>query len=285
MRTFFDRINTTNSTLIISILAIFLTGTSISQDSIPNNSFEYWNSPTMAKNWETTNIFLPPGVATCTRDTNAYSGNYAIQLKTIKMDDILIPGVATLGDVEINSVSGGVPFTNRPNSLSGFVKHPGQDSVFVAIQFFKNGQMIGGGSWGATDSIPSYTSFSAQIEFFSNENPDTMNIVFLTDPNKQGSTLIIDDLHLETQTGATINKEIKKLHIFPNPAINEINIDPQTTSIYDYSVYNISGVRVKEGNNIIGNKKVNLSILNPGTYIIVVKGDNKVLGREVFIKS
>ncbi len=282
MKTFIDKFYIKSSTLII---AIFVSLTSMAQDSIPNYSFEYWYSPTIAHNWETTNIFLPPGTAPCTRDTNAYNGNYAMKLKTIKMEDILIPGVATLGNVEINSVSGGVPFTNRPNSLSGFLMHPGQDSVFIAIQFFKNGQMIGGGSWGTTDTIPSYAPFSVPIEFFSNENPDTMNIVFLTDPNKQGSTMIIDGLQLETQTRMATNKEIKKLRIYPNPAINEINIDPQTTSTYNYYVYDISGVSMKEGNNIRGNKKVNLSILNPGTYIIVIKGDNKVLGREVFIKS
>ena len=273
------------TTLIISILTIFLAGTSTSQDTIPNNSFEYWFSPTMAQNWETTNIFLPPGLATCTWDTNAYSGNYAMRLKTIKVDDILIPGVATLGHVEINSVSGGVPFTSRPNSLSGFVKHPGLDSIFIAIQFFKNGQMIGGGSWGATDSIISYTSFSVPIEFFSNENPDTVNIVFLTDPNKQGSTLIIDDLHLEIQTGTAAREEIKKLHIFPNPVINELNIDPQTTTTYSYAIYNLSGTKLKEENNIRGHKKANLRMLKRGTYIVVVSGEDKVLGREIFIKS
>ncbi len=286
MKKCFDKFNTVNSTLIISILSIFLSVTAIAQDSIPNYNFENWYSPETPHNWETTNIFLPPGFATCTRDTNAYNGNYAIQLKTIKMDDFLIPGVATLGHVELYSVSGGIPFTKRPNSLSGFVKHPGQgDSVFIAIQFFKNGQIIGGGTWGTTDSIPSYTSFSAPIEFLSNENPDTMNIVFLTDPNKQTSTLIVDDLHLEIQTATSSHKEIKKFHIYPNPVINHLNIDPQSTTIYDYAIYGISGKKFQEENNIQGLKKANLSILNPGTYIIIVTGEDKVLGRELFIKS
>ena len=286
MKKCFDKFNTVNSTLIISILSIFLSVTVIAQDSIPNYNFENWYTSETPHNWETTNIFLPPGLATCTRDTIAYNGNYAMKLKTIKVDDFLIPGVATLGHVEIYSVSGGIPFTKRPNSLSGFVRHPGQgDSVFIAIQFFKNGQTIGGGTWGTTDSIPSFTSFSAPIEFSSNENPDTMNIVFLTDPNKQGSTMIIDDLQLEIQTGTATFKEIKKLHIYPNPTINHLIIDPQSTTTYDYAIYNISGRKLQEENNIRGRKKANLSILNPGTYIIVVKGEDRVLGRELFIKS
>jgi hypothetical protein len=278
--------NNTKTTLIISIIAIIFSATSMAQDSIPNNDFENWYSSTTPYNWETTNIFLPPGIATCTQDSNAYNGNLAIRLEMIKVDEFLIPGVATLGHVEFNSVSGGIPYTDKPNSMSGFVKHPEHgDSVFVAIQFFKNGQIIGSGTWGTSDSIPAYTSFSAPIQFFSNENPDTMNIILLTDPNKQGSVLIVDDLHLEIQTGTTSNKEIKKLHIYPNPAINELNIDPQTITYYDYSIYNISGKKLQEENNILGRGKANLGILNPGTYIIVVRENDKILGRELFIKS
>ncbi|NOX45692.1 MAG: T9SS type A sorting domain-containing protein [Chlorobi bacterium] len=286
MKTPHNKFNISKSTLIVSIFALFFSANTISQDSIPNNSFEDWYSATTPSDWQTTNIYLPPGTATCTPDSNAYSGNIAIRLKTIKLDDFLIPGVATLGNVEIYSVSGGIPYTGKPSSLTGYVVHPGYgDSVFVAIQFFKNGQIIGGGTWGTTDSIPSYTSFSAPIQFYSNVNPDTMNIVLLTDPNKQGSTLIVDDLHLEIQTGTTMNKEIRKLHIYPNPATDELNIDPRTTNYYDYSIYSISGKKLQGENNIRGRKKAKLNILNPGTYIIVVREDDKVLGSELFIKS
>jgi hypothetical protein len=286
MKTPYNKFNIAKSTLIVSIFAIFFSTNAITQDSIPNNSFENWYSSTIPSDWQTTNIFLPPETTTCTQDSNAYNGNLAIHLKTIKLDDFLIPGVATLGNVEINSVSGGIPYTDKPNSIIGFVKHPGQgDSVFVAIQFFKNGQIIGGGIWGTSDSIPSYTSFSAPIQFYSNENPDTMNIIILTDPNKQGSTLIVDDLHLEIQTGMKTNKKIEKLHIYPNPATNELNIDLETTTYYNYSIYNISGTKLQEENNIHGRRKANISILNPGTYIIVVMENDIILGRELFIKS
>ena len=278
--------NISKQTWAISILAILFSVTAMAQDSIPNNDFENWYSATTPYNWETTNIFLPPGTATCIADSNAYNGNLAMQLKTIKLDDFLIPGVATLGHVEIYSTSGGIPYTDKPNSLSGFVKHPGQgDSIFVAVQFFNKGQLIGAGTWGTTDSIPNYTSFTAPIQFYSNENPDTMNIVLLTDPNKQGSTFIVDDLHLEIQTGVTMKREIKRLHIYPNPATNELNIDPQTQAYYDYSIYSNSGEKLQGENNIRGRKKTNLNILDPGTYIIVVMEDNKILGRELFIKS
>lgn len=258
------------------------------QDTIPNSGFEYWNSATTVKYWETTNIFLPPGTNTCFRTEDSHSGDYAMLLQTIKIDGDLIPGVATCGTIDYYSASGGAPYTDRPSVLTGYVKHPGHnDSVFIAVQFFKNGEQIGGGIWGTKDSIPEYSQFIAPISYNSSVTPDTVNIIILTDWNKQGSTLMVDDLEFSIQTSTlTHSTPSSKLNVYPNPASNFINIETPFDANYTVQIFNLSGIKVKEMISGFVCCRIDIGNLPLGTYVLVVESaDRKQIKRKIIIKS
>lgn len=74
-----------------------------------------------------------------------------------------------------------------------------------------------------------------------------------------GSTLGIDKL------------EVSKFNIYPNPAINFINIDSEI-KVEKYQIFSISGQKLMEGFEI---NKINISELNSGLYFIKFEIDNK----------
>ena len=177
-----------------------------SQDTIQNGGFETWYTPNYVQHWQTTNNVLPPGFVNCTQTSNSHTGNFAMQMKTIDMDGYLIPGVLTLGTVGIGFTSGGVPFTGKPVALHLFIRHPSAgDEIFLATEFFLEGEVIGGGSWSTTDSIAEYTEIVIPINYTSNFNPDTMNITLLTDAFTEGSMIQVDDVSVEYPITATSN--------------------------------------------------------------------------------
>lgn len=273
--------------LFVLLLTLAFSNSLISQDSIPNAGLEYWFSGSSPKHWETTNMFLPFGLTTCFRSEDSHSGEYAMLMQTIKLEDDLIPGVATIGKLEYYTASGGVPYTERPTALTGYVKHPGNgDSVFIAVQFFKNGIEIGSGIWGTKDSIPEYSQFVAPISYSNSMNPDTMNIVMLTDWNKQGSTLIIDDLELSIQTGIEKPTTSNRLHLYPNPAQNCLNVETDIKSIQSIKIYNLAGIEIRRMENALGKERIDISNFNPGTYLLTIEGESKdQFERKLFIKN
>ncbi len=131
-------------TFIISI--VFSLVYAYGQDTIPNGNFENWITVYNPESWETTNLLLPPGVNNCTRSTSSYTGTYALYMESIDLDGMVVPGVATLGTLEIYNTKGGIPFTSKPVALTGFYQHPSSgDEILIGVEFFKDGAEIGGG--------------------------------------------------------------------------------------------------------------------------------------------
>jgi hypothetical protein len=166
-------------------MAILFSGNIFAQDTLPNPDFEQWITNTIPNSWSSTNTLLPPGNIVCFRTTNSQTGNYAVQLKTIDLDGMAVPGVLTLGYVGMGFTAGGIAFTQKPLSLKGYIRHPSYgDEVMIIAEFYKNGNQIGSGFWSTTDSIGDYTEFVAPIVFQSMDTPDTLNITIITDQNQ-----------------------------------------------------------------------------------------------------
>ncbi|MCB2221623.1 MAG: T9SS type A sorting domain-containing protein [Bacteroidetes bacterium] len=259
---------------------------SYAQDIIPNGGFENWAGFNVPAQWQTTNQFMPPGIFTIQKSDSAFEGNFAMEMETIDLDGMLVPGVATLGILEIGSTHGGIPFTARPLSLSGYVKHPSQgDEVMLYIEFLKNGSTIGSGFWSTTDSIGSYSLFQAPITFFSSEDPDTMNITILTDPFGPGSKLYIDGLKLNYPlTEISSKKENENLRIYPNPATNHITVSLEHAAVHSIRIIDMKEVEIK---NIKVNEhekmKINVENLPHGLYFLIIETDQTAI-REKLIK-
>lgn len=265
-------------------IAILFSGNIFAQDTLPNPDYEQWITNTLPKNWSSTNSLLPPGNIVCFQTTNSHTGNYAVQLKTIDLDGMAVPGVLTLGYVGMGFTAGGIAFTQKPVSLKGYIRHPSYgDEVMVIAEFYKNGNPIGSGFWSTTDSIGDYTEFVAPIAFQSTESPDTLNITIITDQNQVGSSLQIDALEFEYTTTSVKEKNSPSATLYPNPCTDRLFLSTLETDPEDILIYDLSGQKIHLDSSIRSGV-IDVTALPTGIYIAELHFQDAVL-RKKFIKQ
>lgn len=261
--------------LFILPIITFISMTIYSQDTIPNNGFENWYSAYYPVSWETINIFLPPGMIGCERSEDTYAGNYAMQLQTVDVDGTLVPGVATSGQLDYYSTSGGEPFTARPSALKAFVKHPTEgDEIQFAVEFFKEGETIGGGSVSITQQLINYEEITIPLDFFVEESPDTVNVTILTDISKPGSSVLVDALSFDMTS--FVENEIKNFsgRLFPNPCSGTLYLEAENREMAVLTVFSLQGKQVYEAKQVYPMHPVQLPSLPEGQYLVSVKSEH-----------
>lgn len=271
--------------LSLSFLVLFLAGVSRTQDSIPNAGFEMWTNPYTPEHWETTNLLIPPGHFTCSRTGNCCQGSWAIQLKTISFEGFIVPGVASLGHIGMGYTEGGVPFTGRPSAIKGWFRHPSKkDEVALYVQFFRNGEEIGGAEWTMSDSVPGYTPFTVPVVFTSPLTPDTINITILTDWIVPGSMLQIDGLEFEfPPVGMGYPDAVPlRIEVSPNPTSGRVRIRLPQEQLCDIAVYNLTGEVVLSLRDVRDEQQVDLTGVPSGVYLVdAVQGEARCSARLI----
>lgn len=274
----------------ITILLTIFASVSMLTAQIPNAGFEQWANSYTPVSWQTTNQMLPAGTHNVIQSPNSTGGDYAIELQTIKIDGMLVPGVATPGELGFGYVSGGVPCSLRPQQVSFSYMHPTRDDeVFVAVMFYKNGNMIGSAEWQETDSTAGYETAELTIGWTSAEYPDTVNMVILTDWNVAGSKIIVDDILFSqtvTSAGSALEQQIT---VRPNPASRNENIIidlphqnvPSEINIFDLSGQKVKNIRVQPGNPTVSFRPDGLK---SGMYIVACEASGQVIRQKVMIR-
>lgn len=198
------------SLLFVLLLGVFI----LTAQTVPNGGFETWTqtgnyaepTPWNSPNPTTASLSL----YTVTRESSVVqSGAYAAKLQTKSFLGLQIPGLLTLGTFNINlvtmeaTITGGTPFTWRPDSLTGYIQYEPKfsDECFIGVLLLKqNGSSwdtLGTGSFTTTATLLSWTRFIIPIDYTSTETPTHLNIIILSsdrDNPQPNSTLYIDNL-------------------------------------------------------------------------------------------
>lgn len=171
------------------LFAFALTGTfalkvGAQNPSIPNGNFETWTEITSetpqnylwSSNDDTYRHNMPFNVV---KSTDAYHGNYAVQMTTRISDGDTVPGIF----VNVNPQSdnpadwqGGFAYSQKPTGMSGYYKSAiaSPDTAFVMAFFYKNGNMIGQYGFYFYGTHNAYTPFSISFSPALPQNPDTV---------------------------------------------------------------------------------------------------------------
>ncbi|MFN8299799.1 MAG: T9SS type A sorting domain-containing protein [Chitinophagales bacterium] len=199
------------------LLLMLLTGTFTgAYAQIPNPGFENWHSqgfPSYSDpdSWGTlnsaTSIISVYTAEKVTAAGDVHSGTAAIRLTTryISFANATAPGAAVTGSINTNnqSLQGGFPYTSRPLKLTGWFKGTpaAADTNRVEVYLFKRQGAtqitVGEGVFINTANVGTYTQFSANITYHTNDIPDTARIVLWSsspDYPVQNSVFYVDDL-------------------------------------------------------------------------------------------
>jgi hypothetical protein len=179
---------------LILIIIVLTTMSIIAEAQIPNNDFENWTNNITAS---------PEGWLTfgkITQVSPGFSGNYAIRIERDSLNPGA-PGAILYGTPTGNTVSGGTPFTDRPDSLVGFFKYNIKtgDSAWILVSLKLKGIPVSNdtGYIIGTDTA-GFERIALKIHYLSGETPDSLILaVTSTNPDRplNGSYIIVDSLH------------------------------------------------------------------------------------------
>ncbi|MCF8302001.1 MAG: PCMD domain-containing protein [Bacteroidales bacterium] len=263
---------------LLTITAFFFSASLLAQD-IPNDGMESWENfgnYENPENWDTPNEEISFfNVSVVTKESSiVHSGNYSAKLQNKDVYAIgTVPGFMTLGDFSVDTqtgeftIEGGVPYTDRPSSLKGYFQYDPQNNEECVIGAFlfrrdeqNNVDTIGAGVFMTGENTGNWTEFSAPITYFSNEQPDTLNIIALTSATENptaGTKLYVDDLWMES-AGQEIQLQngyqFASTHMIPdNPDLMVLLEDLMNDETLDFVRDSDGSMLTKIGPNWVNN--------------------------------
>lgn len=271
-----------NSLLII--LLVWLSS-GFAQTTVPNGNFENWTDEYHAESWDGLNYDGTwINFHTFSRSDDAHSGNFAAQIENVT-DDLLgiIPGAAFTGTFDFDPLTYeytfqlGIPITGKPTSLNGYFKYSpvGGDTMIAVVGMFKWDEVemdldsIGGGIYFTANPTSNYTNFQVPIEYFSNEDADTMYIMFTasTDSYHEGSKLLVDDVTINYNPSAIDENFQSEIVCFPNPVSDRLYISNTCGfEIISFILTDITGKIVLSGKKVT--EPIHLRHIESGIYFL-----------------
>jgi|SRR5688572_676023 len=285
---------------------VVLMGTSLSgftqNVATPNPGFENWTqigNRYDPDNWNTLNPNTAIiGVLTCTRASGAdvHSGTYAIKLTTKSVFGVTANGIAstaTLITTPPYGVTGGIPYTERPDSIVGWYKcAPATASDSGFVQFILLGaanDTIGYSRFTFPNTaVNSYTRFSKPITYFSPATP-TLSYWILSSSDGfnpvVNSAIFVDDIDLIfNPSGLTEQNQVSQFNLVSNLVKDDLVLDNTSGKVAQMIIFENSGRIVGNLELSTGNNSFDLRHFVNGIYYyeILQPGNSKsVYGKIV----
>ena len=272
--------------IISSIFSILLMGNSFSQISILNGDFESGTDSTTT-NWSTY-------IGSARTNSFSNSGNYSMLCHNWYS---YAEGHCVNGNAQTPNSQwlkdGGTPFVQKPAYIEGYYKYDttntvsNNDSAVVEIYFKKYNNSLqtydtvafGVKHLPATDSAQGFVNFQVPIsDLMPGINPDSIvirlssSINGMCDASMECLDFYVDDLLAGFPLGIKSPIFTNNASIWPNPVENNLNILLNQNNKALASVMDMHGKKILS--KTIGSEhKLDLSCLNPGKYLINLKGE------------
>jgi hypothetical protein len=299
----------------IIVMWVLLVVIDFSATSQPNGGFENWTPEFTYETpdgWQTLNFLSltsPPNPVSAFKaiGIDKHSGNYALKLKSVYLNNNVFPDTTLLdsvgfdfgdtisgvftGLVNINPISYvyGFPYSGRPEKLEFWAKYnPVGNDTACALVFLKHSKNTGvpdtiGGGKLFIPPTPVYTLFQVPINYISDSLPDSAAIGFSPSPRiayaRQNSTLYIDDVSLTGWVGINELPQQQHVKVFPNPAKEYITINSFGEKACIISIRAVNGNLAKTFTLSENNTILNIGSLSNGLYVYeIYDSKNKMIG-------
>lgn len=272
----------TSTTLIL----LFVVVNAFAQNPTPNPGFENWS--------QTGNYFNPDGwnnlnsqtailgILTCSRVAAAadiHSGTYAMKLTTRSVFGVTANGIASTATLVTSppyGVTGGIPYTLRPDSITGWYKYnPASASDSGFFQFVLQG--AAGDTIGfvklctPNSAVSNYTRFSAPITYFSSATPTNSYWILSSSDGTNpvvNSTLLVDDISLVFNPTSSMNEYDQAMSplLLQNPVLDYLEVVGYEAAMC--RVFDLSGKLWISDAATTSKHLVDVGILPKGVYVL-----------------
>ena len=304
LKLYFSCITQFMKKLLLFTIAFIIVSKVIAQP-FPNGNLEGWQqsqsglySQPTGGFWATLNPLADlTGPVTVEKTTDACQGEFAAKLTTKNFTSLLVAGFLASGTFNqlnlANPLTIGKPFTQKPQTLSGCYKYApvnGDSAALVSILTKWNSQTnsrdtIASAGGITTQPQVDYTNFNYTYEYFSQETPDSIQIVFTSSADgannngQVGSALWVDNVELGILNGINIPlmPEVA-VTLYPNPAVDNVtinleNIEGKST----LSLYSADGRQILTKQVLKGQNTVDFTAMPCGSYIYTINQNNQTL--------
>lgn len=258
---------------------------------IPNGGFEQWvdqGGYIEPAGWNTYNdVWTPQGYfATCDPGTPGAVGAYHA---------VITSRTTQSGSTIQGWMSAGLPFTGRPETLTGQWQYGIQplDTGEVQIALIgHNGttgepEVIAHGTLEVTGSVGTWTMFAVPFTYFSNATPDTAFIQFAASKSfsspVEGSLMKVDDLAFVGSVGMDETSAAPHVQLHPSPTSDVLHI-ASSERISDVLVMDLTGRTVMARTMNAERLTLNVEELPAGRYFVRMRSANGV-GVRSFVKE
>lgn len=266
------------------------------QNPLPNSSFETWEtvnagigSYSEPVDWNSANTCsYIVSISSVTQSTDAHSGSSSAKLETKQAGVVLIGGVLSTATMVCNpanpGITGGLPYTERPDSLVGWFKYTPQGADTAYIQFIlfdANGDSVSYTKHKLIGTHTSWTRFSAPISYLNNNAVAVASFLANSSWGNSnigqavvGSIMYLDDVELVFATGIDEQALNTQVSLFPNPSNGVLHISNNSGSELRFELMDITGKTVQRTQVGMDNTMVNVDQLAPGMYLYRLSDSN-----------
>ncbi len=282
---------------VLLLFTLFLVG-HLGYAQIVNSSFETWVQQLGYEDpegWGTANNLVAlAGTSTTLKEPDPSDGTYAalLQSKFVQLAGAVVPGILTTGDISFDFATGevgflnGVAYSDRPEKMTFDYKfypagiQPVSDTAGVFVVFTKyntttgSRDTVGFGEMMFTDTVDTYQQAEVDISYSSQDNPDSLLIVFSSSTSvsggaQDGTLFFVDNVGFDFPTSVEVPKQ-KQPKLYPNPAKGQVtyqNDKPHTVQLVFFDLLGRETLR-----QIVrpGTQQLDISTLQKGVYLYQV---------------
>lgn len=287
------------------------------QAQIPYGTFEVWSDSTVLysnpENWSSLNeihYLLGYEEFTVTKTDVSSEGSFGLQLETKKFCNAdsslcnLVPGMAVLGDLYVNPadlsiITPGLPYTERPNSLTAQYKYyPVDADTFLVVAELSRSvggskEVVAYGEFRSGLYMPQFNALNLQLTYYSDSTPDKIRIAVFSSLNQQayfddypvGSRLIIDNVNLSEEMVSTgfnpVADAVDRVVLYPVPANDRFTAEwtPLQSGSYLLQLVDITGRTLFVNRQLVSQGVREQSVIPcqdipAGTYWLNIRSEN-----------
>ena len=183
-------------------------------------------------------------------------------------------------------LSKGVPCSTVPASVTAWVKYQPQegDQLMMFAVAKKEGMPISY-NYGIfqTDDPDAYQKIGIDLDSPNAECDSIMIIILSSTTMNSTSVLFVDDIALEYSGVGIPELEDFDGRIYPNPACNQLFIQPDNENVYEWTLTDMSGKILQTGKSS-GKAILDTRSYATGMYLLQIKADNKISTHKVSIR-
>ena len=193
--------------------------------------------------------------------------------------------LATMSSL-LQLLSKGVPCSAVPVSVTAWVKYQPQDGDYLMMFAVakKEGMPISY-NYGIfqTDNPNSYQKIGIDLDAPNAECDSIMIIILSSTMMNSSSVLYVDDIALESSSVSIPNVEDFYGKIYPNPAVNQLHIQPDNEKAYEWTLTDLSGRTLQTGKST-GETILDTKSYATGMYLLQIVAEGNISTHKVLIQ-